>query len=68
MGNRCFFAESRVVRVAVSPDGDPSAARSHAEFCRPFHAAGPIVEAVRGKLAAHAVTYDRRAGRFSRPG
>ena len=69
MGNRSFFAENPIVRIGdVSPDGDRSAPRTHADFCRPFQAAGPIVDAARGTLAARAATYDRRAGRFSKPG
>ena len=69
MGNRGFFAENPIVRLAgVSPDGDPSAPRTHKDFCRPFQESGPIVEAVRGKLAAHAAAFDRRAGRFKQLG
>ena len=46
-----FFAEAGVVALDASPDAP---VRTHADFCRPFHAAGPLVEAVRARLAARA--------------
>ena len=51
MGNRTFFAENSTVALSASPDTDD---RTHDDFCRPFHACGPLVEAVRVRLAARA--------------
>ena len=51
MGNRSFFAESKVVTVDASPDAQVV---THADFCRPFHADGDLVEVVRERLAARA--------------
>ena len=53
MGNRSFFAESDVVALGAAPDGGHSdilVERTHAAFCRPFHAHGSVVEAVRARL------------------
>ena len=67
MGNREFFAESAIVAFDVTPDARPSrresvmANKTHADFCRPFHDRGPVVEAVRNRLAA-------RAARIGAPG
>ena len=63
MGNRGFFAEGDVVTLDASPDAD-SALRTHADFCRPFYAAGPMVEVVQaqlrklGKTSGWALTHD----------
>ena len=57
MGNRSFFAETGVVALAGVPDG----ARTHADFCRPFAASGPLVEAARARLAVRQVQAPRRA-------
>lgn len=51
MGNRDFFAENGVVSLSASPD---AAVRTHVDFCRPFHADGTLVEAVRARLAVRA--------------
>ncbi len=51
MGNRSFFAENGTVALAASPD---AAVRTHADFCRPYHADGPLVDAVRARLGARA--------------
>lgn len=51
MGNRSFFAEECVVDLGGLPD---STTLTHADFCRPFFADGPIVEAVRARVAAQA--------------
>ena len=51
MGNRGFFAESGVVDLDASPDARVA---THADFCRPFHAEGAVVEVVRAQLAARA--------------
>ncbi len=62
MGNRGFFIETEAVALAAGPDAP---VRTHADFCRPFHGAGPLVEAVRGRLAARAVAArhaNKRAG------
>ena len=53
MGNRGFFQAADVVDLAAGPDADP-ARRTHADFCRPFHGAGPLVEVVRAQLAKRA--------------
>ncbi len=53
MGNRAFFQAADVVDLAVGPDADPSQ-RTHADFCRPFHAAGPLVDAVKVQLRKRA--------------
>lgn len=55
MGNCGFFADNGVVTLRASPDADP-AARTHADFCRPFHSEGALVEAVRGQLALRAAS------------
>ena len=49
MGNRTFFAEGGVVDLHAVPD---AAVPTHADFCRPFHADGPVVDFVRERLAA----------------
>ena len=51
MGNRSFFAEGAVVALDASPDVPVV---THADFRRPFHAAGALVEVVRAQLAARA--------------
>ena len=51
MGNRGFFAESGVVDLDAAPDAP---APTHADFCRPFHGEGALVEVVRARLAARA--------------
>ncbi len=51
MGNRAFFAEAGTVALGAIPDAP---VRTHADFCRPYLASGPLVEAVRGRLAARA--------------
>ncbi len=53
MGNRGFFAESGVVALNASPD---TPVATHADFCRPFHMEGALVEVVRAQLAARAKT------------
>jgi hypothetical protein len=50
MGNRAFFSGDG---APGDPDGDPSA-RSHGDFCRPFHERGVLVEAARAQLRARA--------------
>ncbi len=49
MGNRSFFAEAGVVDLDAGPDAP---VRTHADFCRPYHADGPLVAFVRERLAA----------------
>ena len=58
MGNRHFFAESGIVSLAAIPD---ATIVTHADFCRPFHADGPLVEAVRARLTTRAAQVRRRA-------
>lgn len=51
-GNRAFFVENDVVSIG---GGDPAPApRGHADFCRPFHAGGPLIEALRTQLRLRA--------------
>ncbi len=51
MGNRDFFAEQPVVMLGATPDAEVA---THDDFCRPFHADGPIVMGVRAQLAVRA--------------
>lgn len=55
MGNRGFFAHSTssgtVADLAAKPDVD-AAARTHANFCRPFHDSGAIVTFARERIEA----------------
>jgi Ca2+-binding RTX toxin-like protein len=51
MGNRGFFVESGIVDLAADPD---AALRTPADFCRPFHTDGALVEVVRAQLVARA--------------
>ena len=51
MGNRGFFVENGIVDLGATPD---ATARTHADFCRPFHASGALVDAVRARLDARA--------------
>ncbi|CAO4173209.1 Hint domain-containing protein [Methylorubrum aminovorans] len=55
MSNRVFFAESGIVDLSASLDVDP-ALRTHADFCRPFHSGGAVVDAVRAQLRRRAET------------
>ena len=57
MGNRSFFQESAITSLDANPDGvmtegDDTSARTPADFCRPFHSEGPIVDVVRSQLRA----------------
>ena len=52
MGNRSFFAENQIVALVESLPDRP--VRTHADFCRPFHGEGPLVECVRDRLTARA--------------
>ncbi|SFK39818.1 Hint domain-containing protein [Methylorubrum salsuginis] len=49
MGNRAFF---EVASIGLGPDAP--AGRTTADFCRPFHEDGALVEAVRARLQARA--------------
>ena len=53
MGNRGFFEGSGVVALHASPDAPAS---THANFCRPFHAFGEVVERVREQMRCQAET------------
>ncbi|GJE54189.1 Hint domain-containing protein [Methylobacterium thuringiense] len=53
MGNRGFFAESSVVDLGATPDVN-AAARTHADFCRPYVADGVVLDAVRAQVQARA--------------
>ena len=53
MGNRSFFAEAGVIALEASPD---SSTRTHADFCRPFHGDGQLVDVVRSQLRAKALS------------
>ncbi len=48
--NRSFFVESGIVKFDAVPDGKPD----HADFCRPFHADGVLVEVARSQISARA--------------
>ena len=50
-GNRGFFREAGVIDIVAGPDA-AAEARSRADFCRPFHIAGPIVDAVRARIGS----------------
>ena len=60
-GNRAFFAEADVVALAAGPDA--TAPRTHADVCRPWHADGPIVDALRTSLRLRADAPGRRQDR-----
>ncbi len=62
MDNRGFFAESDVVELDASPDAPVV---THADFCRPFHAEGALVDVVRAQLAARA---EKLGWRLEEPG
>ena len=49
--------------AAADDLSDEALARTHADFCRPFHQAGPIVEIVRAQLAARAERLGWQASR-----
>ena len=49
MGNRSFFSESGVLDLTAALDAEML--RTHEDFCRPYHASGILVDAVRSKLA-----------------
>ena len=49
LGNRSFFAENGTVALAALPDAP---VRTHADFCRPYYADGPLVDAIRARLGA----------------
>ena len=44
MDNRGFFADAAAVLLHATPDGK---VKTHADFCRPFHMSGPVVDAAR---------------------
>ena len=66
MGNRRVFAESTVVEFFAVPDATPA---THADFCRPFHANGPVVEAVQARLAdsGHRIDTSLQSDAFKDP-
>lgn len=53
VGNRTFFTESGVVDLSALPNAGP-AARTHADYCRPCHDVGPLVDAVRAQMRRRA--------------
>ncbi len=56
MGNRGFFPRpGEALALHGVPDAAPA---THADFCRPFHATGPVVDFVRDRLAARALDLD----------
>ena len=56
MGNRGFFAEAEAVALHAVPDAAAAdGGATHADFCRPFHQDGPVVEFVRQRLAARSM-------------
>ena len=51
MGNRTFFMESTVTALDALPDAPINAAeRSQADYCRPFHTGGPLVDAIKQQI------------------
>jgi hypothetical protein len=58
MNNRSFFVESGVVGLIDVPD-----VRAEAEYCRPLHEGGPVVEAVRAQLQLRALALGWTLGR-----
>ena len=48
MGNRGFFADAATVALHARPD----APATHADFCRPYVDAGPLVDVVRARVAS----------------
>ncbi|SFL26611.1 Hint domain-containing protein [Methylorubrum salsuginis] len=52
-GNRGFFANTGVIDLDAAPDARPSGPQA---FCRPLIEGGPLVEALRERLDAKAVT------------
>ncbi len=57
MGNRSFFGEAGVVALNALPDASlDTSALTHADFCRPFHTDGSIVDVVRSHLRARALS------------
>ncbi len=56
--NRRFFAANGDVEAPLD-----ALARTHADFCRPFVDAGPVLDAVRARLAARAARLGWRASR-----
>jgi hypothetical protein len=56
MGNRSFFIESGVTAIGAVPDAPTEASgATHADFCRPFHAAGSLVEVVKQQIRARSL-------------
>ena len=56
MGTGGFLPrDGEAVALHAVPDAAPA---THADFCRPFHAAGPMVDFVRERLAARALQLD----------
>ena len=51
MGNRGFFAESGAATLHAPPDAPVA---THADFCCPYAAEGPLVDGVRRRLATRA--------------
>ena len=64
MGNRSFFAEAAVVDIAAVPEGS---LRTHANFCRPFHASGALVDAVRNQMRRRAEEKERATEGMAQP-
>ena len=54
MGNRSFFSESGVLDLTAAPNAEML--RTHEDFCRPYHASGILVDAVRSRLAIRETT------------
>ncbi|WP_375466175.1 Hint domain-containing protein [uncultured Methylobacterium sp.] len=56
LGNRNFFGQGTVIDIDAVPDATEAAARTHADFCRPFHDGGALVEVVRAQSRLRAET------------
>lgn len=52
LSNRGFFVEADTIDLTLGPDAP--AAHGTADFCRPFHASGPLIDLVRARLQERA--------------
>ncbi|GJD75933.1 Hint domain-containing protein [Methylobacterium goesingense] len=52
LSNRGFFVEAGTIDLTLGPDAP--AIHGTADFCRPYHARGPLVDLVRGRLRERA--------------
>ena len=70
VGNRAFFAQGAVVDFDATPDLMPDAAPDaggRADFCRPLHGDGPLLDVARAQLRHRAAALGWDAGGGLRP-